>query len=138
MQWSNQPNAGFSPAGVETWLPVNPNHAQGVNVAQQQADPGSLLNFYKAMIRVRKANPALLAGSYEPLLEDSENTLAFLRISTNQKCLVLLNFSGQVENLSIDLEPASGRVIFSNRGRSQPVDLKALQLAPFEILIAGV
>ena len=39
MQWSNQPNGGFCPAGVEAWLPVNPNHAEGVNVRAQQADP---------------------------------------------------------------------------------------------------
>ncbi|MBE0696304.1 MAG: alpha-glucosidase, partial [Anaerolineaceae bacterium] len=30
-QWANLPNAGFSPAGVTTWLPVNPDFASGVN-----------------------------------------------------------------------------------------------------------
>ena len=35
MQWSDQPNAGFCPAGVAPWLPVNPNYAGGVNVRAQ-------------------------------------------------------------------------------------------------------
>ncbi|HEY9527803.1 MAG TPA: alpha-glucosidase, partial [Anaerolineales bacterium] len=54
MQWSTAPNAGFSPEGVTTWLPLNPNYAQGINVAEQQNDPESMLNFYKRLLRVRK------------------------------------------------------------------------------------
>jgi alpha-glucosidase len=44
MQWSNNPNGGFSPAGVETWLPVNPNYKDGINVRDQEHNPDSLLN----------------------------------------------------------------------------------------------
>ena len=42
MQWSNKPNGGFSPDGVETWLPVNPNYKKGINVKDQQQNPASL------------------------------------------------------------------------------------------------
>jgi glycosidase len=52
-QWANAPNAGFSPPGVATWLPVNPNYAQGVNVADQEQNPNSLLNYYRRLIAVR-------------------------------------------------------------------------------------
>ena len=55
MQWTGQANAGFCPAGVAPWLPVNPNYAGGVNVHDQQDDPGSLLNFYRRLIAVRQA-----------------------------------------------------------------------------------
>ncbi|MGB9880128.1 MAG: alpha-amylase family glycosyl hydrolase, partial [Anaerolineae bacterium] len=54
MQWANAPNAGFSPPGVQTWLPVNPNYAQGVNVADELTNPGSLLHFYRRLLRVRR------------------------------------------------------------------------------------
>ena len=57
MQWSNAPNAGFSPEGSTTWLPVHPNHAEGVNVADQLDDAGSLLRFYRRLIRVRRSQP---------------------------------------------------------------------------------
>ncbi|MGZ9226736.1 MAG: alpha-glucosidase, partial [Anaerolineales bacterium] len=59
MQWSNAANAGFSPAGVQTWLPINPNYAQGISVVEQQDDPNSLLGFYKRLLRLRKQTPAL-------------------------------------------------------------------------------
>jgi alpha-glucosidase len=53
LQWSGEPNAGFSPPDVPPWLPVNPNYATGVNVACQEGDPHSLLNFYRGMLRLR-------------------------------------------------------------------------------------
>ncbi len=62
MQWSGQPNAGFCPTGVTPWLPVNPNCAEGINVRDQQEDPGSLLSFYRRLIRARKAPPRAGGG----------------------------------------------------------------------------
>ena len=81
LQWDDAPNGGFSPAGVQTWLPVNPNYAQGVNVAAQLDDPGSLLTFYRRLLRARQQTPALIAGDYTPLHEEAEDYLAFLRSS---------------------------------------------------------
>ncbi len=79
MQWTAAENAGFSPPGVGTWLPVNPNYAQGVNVASQLADPDSLLNFYRRLLHVRRRTPALIAGDYTPLHEHAQDYLALLR-----------------------------------------------------------
>ncbi|MCI0579696.1 MAG: alpha-glucosidase, partial [Chloroflexi bacterium] len=79
MQWANAANAGFSPAGVQTWLPVNPNYAQGINLADQLDDPASLLNFYRRLLRLRRQTPALIAGDYQPLHETAVDYLAFLR-----------------------------------------------------------
>ena len=50
MQWSDDPNGGFSPAEVETWLPVNPNYREGINVKEQGHNPNSLLNYYKRLL----------------------------------------------------------------------------------------
>ena len=79
MQWSNHPNGGFSPAEVETWLPVNPNYQDGINVRDQQHNPNSLLNYYKHLLQVRQASPALIAGEYIPLNTRAEDYLAFIR-----------------------------------------------------------
>lgn len=139
MQWANEPNAGFSPAGVKTWLPLNPNYAQGVNVADQLADPDSLLNFYRQMLRVRRQTPALIAGDYEPLHETAEAYLAFLRRTEEQTCLVLLNTSDQAQTLAFDLDQPLARLVFSNGRRSGPAaDLSRLSLAPFEIFIGEI
>lgn len=143
LQWANAPNAGFSPAGVQTWLPVNPNYAQGVNVADQQADPNSLLNFYRRMLRLRKRTPALVAGDYTPLHEDAADYLAFLRcapagLATNaaQTCLVVLNFADRAQTLRFSLTVPRARLLFSSVGRPAAADeLAQLVIGPFEVYI---
>ena len=58
MQWSNDPNAGFSPATVTTWLPVNPEYGRGINVRDQDNNTNSLLNYYRLLLSDRKQNSA--------------------------------------------------------------------------------
>jgi alpha-glucosidase len=139
MQWTNAPNAGFCSAHVPPWLPVNPNYAQGVNVAEQTDDPDSLLNFYRRMLALRRTCPALIAGDYTPLHPLSRSYLAFTRNSPQdgQNCLVVLNYSDRTLNLSFDLAQSQARLLFSSRVRPEliesPFDIK---LAPFEVYIA--
>jgi alpha-glucosidase len=139
IQWASAPNAGFSPAGVRTWLPVNPNYAQGVNVADQLDAPDSLLTFYRRMLRLRTKTPALIAGDYTPLHEKAEDYLAFLRRSEadGQTCLVVLNMSHQAHTLSFDLDAHAAQLLFSSQARDDDTDcLSHLSIAPFEIYIA--
>src|SRR6185295_6937534 len=93
MQWSDSFNGGFSPAGVETWLPVNPNYCNGINVNDQQHNPNSLLNYYKHLLRVRKQSPALIEGEYVPVHNTAKDYFSFIRKSAEQTVLVILNFS---------------------------------------------
>ena len=136
MQWSNAPNAGFSPAGVQTWLPVNPNYAEGVNVAEQQDDPNSLLNFYRRMLAFRKQTPALIAGEYQEIHNHSQKYLAFLRVLPSQTCLVVLNYSNSTLKLDFSSLGSSASVSFSSRQREASLDLNLVRVEPFEVLIA--
>jgi len=144
LQWDNAPQGGFCPAGVAPWLPVNPNYAQGVNAAEQMADPGSLWHFYKRILALRRRTPALIAGDYTPLLADVADCLCFLRTlpaengSPAQTCLVVLNFSAQAQTLAFDELPPARRLLFSSVNRAQPGDLSALTVAPYEIYIAAL
>jgi alpha-glucosidase len=138
MQWSDGPNAGFSPEGVQTWLPVNPNFGQGINVAEQEEDPDSMLNFYKRLLRLRKQTPALIDGEYMPLEQGSEAYFAFLRRSpeTDQSCLVVLNLSDQTQQLRFDLASSDARCLFSTRlPVGETISLEALRIEPFDIFI---
>jgi alpha-glucosidase len=138
MQWSNTVNAGFSPEGVSTWLPVNPNYAQGVNVAEQQSNRDSMLNFYKKLLRLRKQTPALIDGDYTPLHQTAEDYFAFLRQSPDaqQTCLVVLNLSDKTLDLNFDLTSRNARCLFSNHMlENEIVSLEALKITPFEIFI---
>jgi alpha-glucosidase len=160
LQWRNAPNAGFSPPGVETWLPVNSNYAQGINVADQRANPDTLLHFYRRMLALRAETPALIAGSYLPLQQEAEDFLAFLRSNTaeEQHCLVMLNMSERAQTVVFDAEdlgkidaawaasgeggstagpgPHASRLRFSSHQRAHDHEpLAEISLAPFEIYI---
>jgi alpha-glucosidase len=136
MQWADAPNAGFSPVGVETWLPVNPDYAEGVNVAEQMDDPDSMLSLYRRLLALRKRTPALIAGDYLPLLPDHEACFCFLRRTAEQTCLVALNYSDQAQTLALEGVQVS-YLLFSSAGRRVAGDLAALELAPFEVYIAA-
>jgi glycosidase len=105
MQWSPAPNAGFSPDGVTPWLPINPDHLDGVNVADQAVDPGSLLHFYRRLIGVRRRVAALRWGDCVLLDEGTDAYLAFLRRDEllHSTCLVVLNMSAASHRLRLDL-----------------------------------
>jgi alpha-glucosidase len=137
-QWRNAHNAGFSPEGVRTWLPVNPNYAQGLNAADEQSDPKSMLNFYKQLLRIRKEHPALVMGEYVPLLESSENVFAFLRRSTSpqETCLVAINLCDQSQQINIELPANAIQCIYStHKPANQSLTLSDLTIESFEILI---
>lgn len=135
MQWHNAPNGGFSPEGIETWLPVNPNYAEGINVAEQEDDPHSLLNFYRRLLWLRRETPALIIGDYQPLHEDAEDYLAFLRATADQSCLVVLNYADKAHELAFDWA-ADMKVVFSSEARAETaVNPQHLAIAPFEIFI---
>jgi maltose alpha-D-glucosyltransferase/alpha-amylase len=67
MQWSDEPNAGFTKSSRPV-VPVISTGAFGyehVNVAQQRRDPNSLLNWTERIIRMRKEVPEIGWGDYE-------------------------------------------------------------------------
>ena len=152
MQWSNNPNGGFSPAGVKTWLPVNPNYKDGINVKDQNHNPDSLLNYYKHLLRVRKNTPTLVEGEYVPLQKTEKDYFAFLRSMSpeqsgaetkdnEQTVLVVLNFSDTKLELDFsrikDLKGKKLHTLFSSAVRSH-ADLspKNLYIGAFEVFIA--
>jgi alpha-glucosidase len=143
MQWSNHPNAGFSPAGVQTWLPVNPNYKNGINVRDQQHNPSSLLNYYKHLLQVRKSSPALIKGEYVPLHTTAKDYFSFLRRSDEQTVLVSLNFSEK--KLELDFSSTRGikgrdlQILFSSAERLKTAKPPyGLTINPFEVFIAEV
>ncbi len=105
MQWSGGPGAGFTTG--QPWQTPNEN-ASRVNVQTQEADPTSLLNLYRYLIKLRRATPALSHGSFVPLTTSQPAAAAYLRRAPGQEVLVLLNMSGQVvNNLKINLESSN-------------------------------
>jgi len=102
MQWTPGPNAGFCPAGVTPWLPVNTENKQERNVASQETDPDSLLNLYRVLLRLRRMLPALHAGSLTLLDGLPAAVLGYVRREDSQRVTVLLNFSARETTVTLD------------------------------------
>ena len=89
MQWAPSPNAGFTTG--EPWLPLASDYAAR-NVAAQAADPRSMLSLYRALLALRRAEPALSVGRYIPVSADAA-VLAYERRHEDARLLVALNLS---------------------------------------------
>ena len=92
VQWSAEKNAGFSTG--TPWFQVNENYAQ-INVAAQEEDPNSLLNFYRKLLRFRKETPVVLWGDYVELLPEDKNLYVYERNHAGRKLLVVCSFTGK-------------------------------------------
>ena len=91
MLWSDTAYAGFST--VEPWLPLGDNW-RDIHVERQTKKPRSILNFYRALIDLRRREPALWRGSYVPFAV-TETLLAYERRAEAERLLVILDFSGR-------------------------------------------
>ena len=92
MQWDASANAGFTTG--TPWLPVHPDYQQ-MNVAAQEADPNSVLCWYRRLAALRLSRDELLAGSYEELMAESEQVYAYRRQGEDGAAVVLANLSDQ-------------------------------------------
>lgn len=106
-----RPGAGAQPADpvtpVKPFRPVSPNAATH-NAQAQAADPGSLLNFYKAMLALRNSQPAIARGSYEAPLAQGR-VLSFQRAWQGQRVLVVINYGDEAATATPTL-PAKARL----------------------------
>ncbi len=136
MQWSTAANAGFTPG--KPWLPVPASFATH-NVATELGDPDSILNFYKALLRMRRENPALAEGDYVDVAPDDPNLLCFLRRDGERSVLVALNLSNQTQALSVDLSQygldEGQRTVLLTTMKEPPADLRKARLDPFAVVV---
>ena len=90
MQWSAEKNAGFTSG--EPWFYVNPNYTE-INVAAQEKDPDSLLQFYRKAIALRKSLPVVRDGSYREFCRRSGKLYVYARETAAQRLLVVCSFT---------------------------------------------
>ena len=112
MQWNDGAQAGFTEG--TPWLYLNSNY-KTINVEAQKDDPDSVLNWYKALIRLRK-NPqyqeAVVYGDTIPVLADSHNIMAYYRKGSEKTLLVIGNY--QMAPQTVDLPCTPVQVLLDN------------------------
>lgn len=102
MQWGPGPGAGFTEG--TPWEPFQSDWME-VNAAAQEDDSTSLLNHYRRLIHLRRAEPALGRGVWVPLDAGTEGVAAFLRRAEAEAILVVVNLR---DRASPPLEVAGG------------------------------
>ena len=136
MPWSGGPGGGFT-SGTP-WLPLPPDVALR-NVERQAADPDSVLSFYRRMLGLRRATPALERGTQELRDAGDLDVLSYVRRTEGASAAVLLNFASRPAVVQVPA-PAPGRswrVALSTHPRNAGEALAGpVTLAPLEALIA--
>lgn len=133
VQWSAEDNAGFTSG--KPWFSVNPNYTR-VNVAAQEEDPDSLLNFYRALLAYRKQEPLVLWGEYREHFPKSRDFYVYERSYQGRKLLVICRFGAAPKAFAAPAGMAlsRGKLVFSNY-KDAPLTGEGFTSRPWELRV---
>jgi maltose alpha-D-glucosyltransferase/alpha-amylase len=139
MQWSTEPNGGFSEAKklVRPVISEGPWSYEHINVAQQRRDPNALLNWTERMIRMRKEMPEIGCGTFHILSVNSSSVLAIRYDWRNNSVVMMHNFSDQPLEVrfKVGLDAPRGRqlvnVLSDDHSEADKKGLHTVLLEPY-------
>ena len=117
MQWNTQKNAGFTTG--TPWLKVNDNYTE-INMETQDADPDSVLNYYRKLIALRKSpayKEVFTYGEFMPVYQNTCSVMAYYRKNEKQRILITANFGK--EAVSLTLEYPVKQILLSNMASAE-------------------
>ena len=123
VQWDDTENAGFTTG--KPWFYVNENY-KAINVAQQEQDPDSILNFYKKAISLRKDLPVVRYGHYQEHFPLSASVYTYSRYMKGQKLLVVCSFTKDAAEMFVPkgFDMTKAELILNNYADAQSKTLK--------------
>ncbi|MEI3245822.1 MAG: alpha-glucosidase [Lachnospiraceae bacterium] len=119
MQWSDTENAGFTTG--TPWLKVNEKY-HAINVADQEKDPDSVLQYYRKLIALRKSEAyreLFTYGEFTQVYGKMDHIMAYTRTLDEKKVLVAANF-GETEVVLSVQQPVKQVLLFN-----QPIEIEA-------------
>jgi oligo-1,6-glucosidase len=132
MQWSDTANGGFTSAAATPWQKMNPCYVD-INVESQIDDPASVLQFYKAMLGIRRKYPELFAyGKFTMLEKEDEDTMIWIKDAADgsqQQAVVALNFTSGTKPFTLpkDLLKGDAELVLSSHQGSEQDTLQAYE-----------
>lgn len=127
-------------AGQTAWESSRYNKpSTAVSVEAELADPDSLLNHYKLLLKWRNEIPALRDGGIEEFSLENPQAAAYVRMTTSDHVLVVHNLSAKVQTVSIadgDKTEAYGKIVKSSKDGAVLVDGQ-LTLPAYSTVIAA-
>jgi len=134
MQWDDSPNAGFTTG--KPWLKVNPNY-RDLNVAAQEKQKESVLNYYKKLIALRKSplyREVFTYGDFQPVFEEEKGIFAYCRSMNETDVIVIANFAPDDKTVRADIL-LNRQILLSNADVVMRGD--ALTLKPAQVVVLG-
>ena len=127
MQWNGETNAGFTKG--TPWIGVNPNYTK-INAEDERKDTGSVYQFYRKLIRLRKEYPVFVDGKFELLLPEDEHIFAYTRTDGETEALICANFTGKNVKCPIIGKWKDAQVLIHNYEKEVEEELE-----PYEAVI---
>ncbi|WP_343617226.1 alpha-glucosidase [Novosphingobium sp.] len=138
MQWSGRSYGGFS--DVRPWLDSDPNQT-GYDVVSEVYQKGSILEWYRDLLGLRRHNPVFRDGEFVQLAASDKAVVTFgRRLTDGRGAIVLLNCSDRSTDVVVSGWPGRWRVLHSllsthggllRRGH-------AFRLKPYQSLLVSV
>lgn len=111
MQWDGSRYAGFTQG--EPWIDIPENHSY-INAQAEAGDSGSILNYYKRLIALRKEYKVISEGEIEFIYREHPQVLAYRRTYRGQELVVLANMKASEADLGERLELDGCRLLIGN------------------------
>ncbi|MCG3212360.1 MAG: Oligo-1,6-glucosidase [Anaerolineae bacterium] len=139
MQWTAEPNAGFTNPNVQPWLPLAKDYKCN-NVAAQENNPTSILNLFRLLAALRSAELSLSVGDYAAVETDAADVFAYTRRAPNaHPFLVVLNFGPESHLLNLShIAPHAKIAAATDMEARGVVDLATLALEPNQGLLLQI
>ncbi len=129
VQWSAEEHAGFTTG--TPWFYVNENYKE-INVADQENDPDSVLNFYRKAIKLRKTLSAVRHGDYKEHFIFSSKLYTYTREDKRQKLLVVCSFTDKKAMMKV---PAGFDLSKAQLMLHNYADVSSKTLRPYEVRV---
>jgi oligo-1,6-glucosidase len=133
-QWSADTNAGFT-TGMP-WIRVNPDY-RTVNAVAEERDTSSVLQYFRRMIRLRKAEPVLVYGRYQLLDRENPEVFAYTRSLNGRTLMVALSFSTAGGRTAVPTGFTAGKTLMNNLATA-PGQGAQLVLQPYQAVVLEV
>lgn len=130
MQWDTKKNSGFTTG--RPWLKVNPNYEK-INVATEDKDPESVLNFYRQLIALRKKEQTFITGTFTLLAAKDPDIFAYLRTGKKQ-FLIVTNISQKVRKFTLPKKvwQKNWQLVVANDQNAPQTVSQNMQLNPYD------
>ncbi len=121
------------------WTARHNRSGDGASVEEQEADPASLLNWYRRLLALRQARTELRHGTQQLPCDDGGPVLCVLREADGRRTLLLANLGEAEANAKLDATvPREGwHDLLAQPAPADTVDPSHLPLPPMGVRILG-